>query len=284
MKPKRIRANAILEDFRTGSSQPALVDANDGKRYVVKWKCTGEGPAALATDWITLRLAKAAGIPIPHSSCILVEPSLGSTTRNGELRDVIHRSMGINLAIEYLPESTVYTVNDKQEVEESLRRRIFLFDLLMVNVDRIDSNPNMLISKGKLYCIDFSASMAVKSLITGNSVSESALLPIIRRHPFYAPGTSPESFEIASAQVDKIVKSVPEGWLKELGTDTPSIWSRIMNGLTGMFVDSSVILEKRLKTLSSLTLESREEFHSRTRRNRESFEAAMKKWGYERKL
>lgn len=272
-----LRAHTILRDFRTGSSQPALVEASDGKKYVVKWKCTGDGPASPATDWIALGLAQIAGIPVPRPSCIIVEEALGETTRDGELRDLIHRSVGVNLAIEYLPDARPFNLNDIHLLDEPLRNRIFLFDLLVLNIDRSDSNTNMLVSDGHVYLIDFSTSMEIKFRLTNTIVSEQALLARIRRHPFYGETAAIPSFHISGMQITSIVESVPDEWYEDIGGDVSSIRKRTADGLHKLFTNSRSILERRLKILASITPETREEINARGMRNRRAFEAKLGK-------
>jgi len=272
-----LRAQKILQDFRSGSSQPALVEASDGNKYVVKWKCTGDGPASPATDWIALRLAHAAGIPVPQSFCITVEAPLAETTRHGELKDLIRRSVGVNLAVEYLPDARPFAPNDLHLLDESLRTRIFLFDLLLLNIDRSDSNTNMLVSNDKIYLIDFTTSMEIKFLLTNTHVSEEALLQRIRRHSLYAESVAIPSFEISDTQIADIIESVPEEWFNDIGGNASTIRKRTTDGLHKLFADSRPILEKRLKLLASIIPESREEISARGLRNRRAFEAKLGK-------
>jgi len=270
-------AHTILHDFRSGSSQPALVEASDGKKYVVKWKCTGEGPASPATDWIALRLAEVVGIPVPQSSCIIVEDALAVTTRHGELKDLIRRSAGVNLAIEYLSDGRAFTQNDIPSINTALREKIFLFDLLLLNIDRIDSNPNMLIANNTIYCIDFSASMEIKFLLTENTVSEAALLQRIRRHPFYSDIVSMQSLNVPASIIQSIVDSVPDEWLNNIGNSPNDLRMKTIEGLATLFRNASATLERRLKILPTIPLESPEEIRERTLNNRRAFEAATGK-------
>jgi hypothetical protein len=125
-----IVATEIVRDFRTGSSLPALVRGSDDLLYVVKWKGTAEGPVASVTDWIASNLARLIGIKVPTTSLIDIQCNICQDPMDPELKDLVLRSIGTNLAIEYLPETIPYQEPLPKRIDENLRNKIFLFDLL----------------------------------------------------------------------------------------------------------------------------------------------------------
>ncbi len=268
---EHLTATTILSDFRSGSSLPVLVDTDSGMKCVVKWKGTGEGPLANAVDWICLHLARQSGILVPTPFLIKIGKHLIAKNRDPEINDLVGRSLGLNLGLEYIADALPYKVSLAERCDSAAKDLIYLFDVLVLNIDRTDFNPNMVVSNDKLYCIDFAAAIAVKMLMSGVEHSEKALLPLIRRHPFFkhrADLTVTDfDFDVAES-----IASMPEEWLGESTATRESISS----GLREMLLDSRSILERRLTLLNGLTPESSEEIKARTLENRRAFE---KKWG-----
>jgi hypothetical protein len=101
----KLFAVEIVKDFRSGSSLPVLIRGTDDRLYVVKWKGTAEGSFTSITDLIAINLARTAGILVSETTMITVKPDLCHVSMDAELKDLVLRSIGINLAVEYLPEA-----------------------------------------------------------------------------------------------------------------------------------------------------------------------------------
>lgn len=250
---------------------PALIETDTGTKYVVKWRGTGEGPLANAVDWTCLHLARQAGILVPTPHLITVGTNLISKKQDPDINDLITRSLGLNLCLEYIPDARPYNATLAERGDSAAKDLIYLFDVLFLNIDRTDFNPNMLISKDRLYCIDFAAAMALKMLMNGMNHLESALFPLIRRHPFFKP-RSDLTIVGFTFNVPDIVSSMPDEWMSHLSTTRESITS----SLKEMLAESRLILERRLALLDLVPLEGIEEIKARTLRNRRMFE---EKWG-----
>lgn len=266
-----LTAKTILSDFRSGSSLPVLVETENGTKCVVKWKGTGEGPLSNAVDWICLHLGRASGILVPSPFLVKIEADLVRKNQDPDINDLVSRSLGMNLGLEYIPDALPYKAAIAEQCESTAKDMIYLFDVLIMNIDRTDLNPNMLVSDRKLYCIDFSNAIGVKKLMTGTEHSENALLTLIRRHPFYKKR---EDLAIPTFTADmyETTSSMPDEWLGNPGPTKKNIAS----GLIELLTNSQSILEQRLSTLDTLSIETPEEIKARAMRNRKAFE---EKWG-----
>ncbi len=266
MIPSAVR---VLAEFKSSSTLPALVETSQGMKCVVKWKGGAEGPLAIATEWISLKLAQRAGVPVLSPHLLSVSHGLASATDNGELRDIIRRSTGINLGIDFLENATPASSGFLSNTDSATANLIFLFDLLLLNIDRTDLNHNLVVSKGHLYCIDFAASMAVKKLMTRTNHSEQALLNLLRRHPFYSPGIRAMdfSFAVEPELMEEITRSLPEEWL----IDTNVSKADLASGLVRLLKNSLPTLEHRLAILKSTPLESIESIRARALKNKKAF-------------
>lgn len=227
----------------------------------------GEGPSANAVDWMCLHLARLMAIPVPTPYLVNITPDLTRHTTDGELKDLITRSLGMNLGVGFIRGGSAYTRRAKDRATPALRRLIYLFDVLFLNIDRTDHNPNMVSAGVSLYCIDFASAMGVKQLITGHRVSEETLLPLIRRHPFY---TNKAKLDIsipavAEKRIRKIVHSTPVEWLAGV------TGKALTTGICEMLANHKALLARRLSILDNLPIESVESINERTLRNREAF-------------
>lgn len=273
MSSKTVTALRVIEGFRGGSSLPVLVDTEEGERVVIKWKCTAEGPSAIATDWMCLQIARRSGIDVPDPVMILVTPSLARRGMDPDITDLIDRSVGLNLGLAYLPDSRVFRSDDRQLLPIEQQERIFLLDLLLLNIDRTEKNPNMLVHEKSVYCIDFSAAMNIKMLVENTALNVAPLITLLRRHPFYTPNPDIDAFA-ASARglpAEGLLQEIPEEWLAR------NNHGRIQTGLQQLFADMKKTITERLLPLASVAVESEREFAERAMKNRLAFEATVKR-------
>ena len=67
--PTRLRtvaASRYVTPFREGGSLPALIEADDYRLYVGKFRGAGQGPLVLVAEVIAGELARALGLPMPE--------------------------------------------------------------------------------------------------------------------------------------------------------------------------------------------------------------------------
>ncbi|MFW5812951.1 MAG: HipA family kinase [Fibrobacterota bacterium] len=266
-----MKAVKLLREFRNGSSLPVLIQTEAEDLYVVKWFETGEGPVECLSDWICLNLAEALGIPVPDFSLIEVPSDLSEQVTDSELRELIFRNQGLNLGLKYLENAEEYSTGKHCEISPELKNRIFLFDLLLLNIDRTDRNPNMLCSANQIYCIDFSASAEIRNLVVGEVLSEEGCLPIIRRHPFYNPEPgSLSGTEVNSDILYKITRDIPENWRSCVQTPE-KLKEELVFGLQKLLTRPQNILRRRLDLLKEIPLEAEWSMKQKRVQNREDF-------------
>lgn len=66
---RRVSVTRYITPLREGGSLPALADADDGFKYVVKFRGAGHGTKALISEFIGGELARAAGSECLNSYC-----------------------------------------------------------------------------------------------------------------------------------------------------------------------------------------------------------------------
>jgi hypothetical protein len=137
---------------------PAIVEADDEGMYVLKFRGAGQGPKALIAELVAGELARAAGLPVPEIVFIELDADLARTEPDPEIQDLIRRSAGLNIALDYLPGSVMFDpVVEKPDAD--LAAAIVWFDALVTNVDRTARNTNMLMWHRQLWLIDHGAAL-----------------------------------------------------------------------------------------------------------------------------
>lgn len=140
---RHVQAVRYVTALREGGSMPGLCEADDEGLYVVKLRGAGQGTPVLVAELLCAELARAAGLVVPEVVFVEVDPVLGRNEPDSEIRELLLRSGGLNLGLDYLPGSLTYDPA-VDVVESGLASRIVLFDAFVTNPDRSAKNPNML--------------------------------------------------------------------------------------------------------------------------------------------
>ena len=162
---RTIRATRYVTPLREGGSLPAIVEANDDGLYVLKFRGAGQGPLALIAELVAGELARACGLPVPEIVFARIDADLARTEPDPEIQDLIRASadlvdgsVGLNLALDYLPGSITFDPLAFTP-DAALASRIVWFDAFTSNIDRTARNTNMLVWHGKLWLIDHGAAL-----------------------------------------------------------------------------------------------------------------------------
>src|SRR3954452_19201454 len=108
--PATVRATRYVSPFREGGSLPGLVEADGDGLYVVKFRGAGQGPKALVAEGVAGggggalgRRGGARARRVRHF--VLVEPDAepARAEPDPEIHELIERSVGVNLGVDYLP-------------------------------------------------------------------------------------------------------------------------------------------------------------------------------------
>src|SRR5712692_4623892 len=105
---RTIIATRYVTPLREGGSLPAIVEADDDGLYVLKFRGAGQGHRALIAELVSGELARALGLPVPEIVFVEVDPALGRSEPDYEIRSLIKASAGLNLALDFLPGSLAY--------------------------------------------------------------------------------------------------------------------------------------------------------------------------------
>src|SRR4051812_14822249 len=82
---------------------PAIVEADDGGAYVVKFRGAGQGTGALIAELVAGRIAQRLGLLVPELVLVDLAPDFGRAEPDPEIRELLERSPGLNAGLAFLP-------------------------------------------------------------------------------------------------------------------------------------------------------------------------------------
>ena len=100
-----------VQPFREGGSLPALVDADDGFSYVIKFRGAGQGRKALIAELIGGELARLLKLRVPEIVFAELNESFGRTEPDEEIQDLLKFSVGKNLGLHFLSGAITFDAN-----------------------------------------------------------------------------------------------------------------------------------------------------------------------------
>jgi hypothetical protein len=156
---RTVRATRYVTPLREGGSLPAIIEADDLGLYVLKFRGAGQGPLALLAELVAGEIGRALGLKVPELVFVDVDAALGRNEPDAEIRDLLKRSVGLNLALDYLPGSTMFDPAAGDAADPKLASMAVWFDAFVTNVDRTPRNPNLLKWHRQLYFIDHGAAL-----------------------------------------------------------------------------------------------------------------------------
>ena len=157
--PRTVCATRYVAPLREGGSLPAIVEADDLGLYVLKFRGAGQGPLALVAEWIAGEIGRALGLKVPEIVFVQLDSVLGRNEPDEEIRDLLRASVGLNLALDYLPGSVMFDPAAHDHADCDLASHAVWFDAFVTNVDRTAHNPNLLLWHKSLYFIDHGAAL-----------------------------------------------------------------------------------------------------------------------------
>ena len=160
-EPRRVTATRYVTPLREGGSLPGLVEADDDGLYVVKFRGAGQGPRALVAEWLAGEIARTVGLTVPELVLIDVDAGLGDAEPDEELQDLVHRSGGTNIGLDFLPGALMFNPAADPEVDPEVAADTIWLDAFVTNPDRTAANPNLLVWHGRTWLIDHGAALYV---------------------------------------------------------------------------------------------------------------------------
>lgn len=250
---RRITATRYVTPLREGGSLPAVIEGDDDGLYVLKLRGAGQGPKALVAEIIAGEIGRALGLKVPEIVLVDVDIALGRAEPDSEIRELLKRSVGLNVALDYLPGSIAFDPIAGPAPTAPLASEIVWFDALVTNVDRTAKNPNLLIWHKQLWLIDHGATLYFHHDWSDPRAKAQAPFPAIRQHVLL-----PRASELAAAdpklrallpreRLEQIVREVPDELLAAGGSAPSPAEQRagyveflaLRTGASGAFVEEA---------------------------------------------
>lgn len=218
MKLRTVNVTRYITPLREGGSLPALAEADDDFKYVLKFKGAGHGTKALIAELLGGEIARALGLRLPEIVFANLDEAFGRTEADEEIQDLLQFSQGLNLALHFLSGAITFdpVVTD---VDAELASQIVWLDAFITNVDRTFRNTNMLIWHKELWLIDHGASFYFHH--SWNNWEHHAKSPfaLIKDHVLLPKATLLETVDTAyktlltEEKIREIVALIPDEWL-----------------------------------------------------------------------
>jgi len=219
---RTIAATRYVTPLHEGGSLPAIIEGDDEGMYVLKFRGAGQGPRALIAELVAGEMARALGLPVPEIVFVDLDADLARTEPDPEIQDLIKKSAGLNLALEYLPGSVMFDPIAAKPGAD-LASDIVWFDAYVTNVDRTARNANMLMWHRRLTLIDHGAALYFhhswnnyleRSIDAFHQVKDHILLPFTTASAL-RDADSRLGPRLTPVLLTKIVSMIPDAWLSE---------------------------------------------------------------------
>lgn len=209
--------------LREGGSLPALAEADDDFKYVLKFRGAGHGVKMLISELLGGKIAQVLGLPLPELVFANLDVDFGRTEADEEIQDLLKFSEGLNLGLHFLSEAIAY--DPSIQIDPLLASKIVWLDAYITNIDRTFKNTNLLIWHQELWVIDNGASFYFHHSWTNFEKHSLSSFPYIKDHVLLSQASLlKEADEFAkSVLTDEVLKSIvdllPHEWLDWNDTD-----------------------------------------------------------------
>ncbi|MEP6675209.1 MAG: HipA family kinase [Ferruginibacter sp.] len=215
---RTVNVTRYVTALREGGSLPAIVEADDGFLYVVKFRGAGQGIKALIAELIGGEIARLLGLRIPEIVFANLDTAFGRTEPDEEIQDLLKASVGLNLALHYLSGAISFDPTIAK-TDAILASKIVWLDCLLTNVDRSVRNTNMLCWHKELWLIDHGAALYFHHAV--QNPEEQALRPFIqvKDHVLLPEASELETVNksfraiLDEKKIRSVVEMIPEEWL-----------------------------------------------------------------------
>lgn len=224
---RTVNVTRYIQPLREGGSLPALAEADDNFKYVLKFKGGGHGVKTLIAELIGGEIARTLGLKVPELVFANLDEAFGRTEGDEEIQDLLKASQGLNLALHFLSGAINYDPV-VSPINAELASKIVWLDSFITNMDRTFRNTNMLIWNKELWLIDHGSCLYFQYTWTNWETKATSAFAFIKDHVLLPKATLLNEVNtefkklLTEEKLKKIIGLIPDVWLQWEGThETP---------------------------------------------------------------
>ncbi len=216
---RTVNVTRYIMPLREGGSLPALAEADDDFKYVLKFKGAGHGVKALIAELLGGEIARMLGLRVPELVFAQLDEAFGRTEGDEEIQDLLRASQGLNLGLHFLSGAITFDPVVTQ-VDSLLASKIVWLDAFTTNVDRTFKNTNMLIWHKELWLIDHGACFYFHHAFTHSETQAKTPFALIKDHVLLSKASQLEEVNtlftslLTPDKIRAVVNLIPENWLQ----------------------------------------------------------------------
>jgi len=221
---RTVNVTRYIMPLREGGSLPALAEADDDFKYVLKFRGSGHGVKVLIAELIGGEIARLLGLRVPELVFANLDEAFGQTEGDEEIQDILQWSKGLNLALHFLSGAITFDPL-VTKIDEKLASQIVWLDAFITNVDRTFKNTNMLIWHKELWLIDHGACLYFHHNISNWKTQALSPFTLIKDHVLLTGATMLEQINaefkliLTEDKIKAITQLIPDVWLHWEGAE-----------------------------------------------------------------
>lgn len=216
---RTVNLTRYITPLREGGSLPALAEADDEFKYVVKFRGAGHGTKALIAELIGGEIARALDFRVPELVFLNLDEAFGHTEGDEEIQDLLQGSRGLNLDLHFLSGALTFDPA-VTHIDAEQASRIVWLDSYLTNIDRTFRNTNMLTWHKKLWLIDHGASLYFHHSWVDWEKHAQSPFSYIKGHVLLPQASLLEKADaelstlLTEEKIQSIVALLPDDWLQ----------------------------------------------------------------------
>lgn len=238
---------------------PAIVDADDGFPYVLKFRGAGQGKKALVAELIGGEMARRLGLNMPELVFLDLDASFSKTEPDEEIQDLLKFSVGLNLGLHFLSGALTYDPHI-MAVDPLIASKVVLLDSLITNIDRTPRNPNLLLWNHQLWLIDHGACLYFHHNWQNWETAIARTFPPVRDHILL-----PQATRLKEAE-EMLIQTFDDSWFTALLAIIPDEWLEEESDALTPAEKRNAYLEYLLTRMSNVYLFTKEAEDARSTR------------------
>lgn len=216
---RTVNLTRYITPLREGGSLPALAEADDDFKYVVKFRGAGHGTRALVAELIGGEIARLLGFRVPELVFLNLDEAFGRTEGDEEIQDLLQGSRGLNLGLHFLSGALTFDPAATRIDAEQASRIVWL-DSYLTNIDRTFRNTNMLMWHKELWLIDHGSALYFHHSWSDWKKHAQSPFSYIKNHVLLPEASLLEKADaelralLTEDKIHSVVSLLPDDWLQ----------------------------------------------------------------------